>query len=282
MKKILSNLNNTIPHSVHLVNPDPQVTPKTLVIKAASDLTSALKGMVSSNGAVAEALQKFSELFTKIATAKSELAKAKEQQNNFQNHPNAHQAVPLPRVAERPSTPASSLACIGITKPKFEISAAKLATRKFPLIWLCKMANFVLGKQGKLLEYCHLIAYPKTQATWTHSYGDKLGWLAQEMLGRVTGTDTIFFIPKNKVLRARAKDITYGLITCLIRPEKTNEPNQTRLVAGGDRVHYPFNAGTPTANFLNIKLLINSMIFTPNPGQDSSQWTSRISTYVLP
>jgi hypothetical protein len=35
------------------------------------------------------------------------------------------------------------------------------------------------------------------------------------------------------------------------------------LVAGGDRVHYLFNAGTPTADLLTIKLLINSMISTP-------------------
>jgi hypothetical protein len=79
----------------------------------------------------------------------------------------------------------------------------------------------------------------------------------------VTGMDTIFFIPKDKVSRARAKDVTYGLITCLIRTEKTNEPNRTRLVAGGDRVHYPFDASTLTANLLTIKLLINSMISTP-------------------
>jgi hypothetical protein len=155
------------------------------------------------------------------------------------------------------------LACINITKPKFKISAAKLATRKFPLIWLCKMANSVIGKQGKLLEYRHLIANPKTWATWTHSYGKELGWLAQGMPGIVTGMDTIFFIPKDKVLRARAKDIMYGLITCLIRPEKINEPNRTRLVAGGDRVHYPFDADTPTADLLTVKLLINSMISTP-------------------
>jgi hypothetical protein len=77
------------------------------------------------------------------------------------------------------------------------------------------------------------------------------------------GTDTIFFIPKDKVPRARANDVKYGLITCLIRPEKTNKLNRTRLVAGGDRVHYPFNAGTPTANLLSIKLLINSVISTP-------------------
>jgi hypothetical protein len=37
---------------------------------------------------MAEVLQKFSKLFTKIATAKSELAKAKEQRNNLQHHPN--------------------------------------------------------------------------------------------------------------------------------------------------------------------------------------------------
>ncbi len=58
---------------------NPQVTPKTLVIKAALDLTSALKGTVSRDGKMAEVLQKFSKLFTKIAAAKSELAKAKEQ-----------------------------------------------------------------------------------------------------------------------------------------------------------------------------------------------------------
>jgi hypothetical protein len=62
---------------------NPQVTPKILIIKAALDLTSALKGTISCNGKTAEVLQKFSELFTKIAMAKSELAKAKVQWNNL-------------------------------------------------------------------------------------------------------------------------------------------------------------------------------------------------------
>jgi hypothetical protein len=66
---------------------NPQVTPKTLAIKAASELTGALKGLVSCNGKTAEALERFSELFTKIATAKAAIAKAKEQQNNLQTHP---------------------------------------------------------------------------------------------------------------------------------------------------------------------------------------------------
>ncbi len=35
------------------------------------------------------------------------------------------------------------------------------------------------------------------------------------------------------------------------------------MVVGGDRVHYPSNAGTPTANLLTVKILINSIISTP-------------------
>ncbi len=55
---------------------NPQVTPKTLTIKAASEITSALKGLVSRNGEMADALEKFSKLFTKIAMAKTAMAKA--------------------------------------------------------------------------------------------------------------------------------------------------------------------------------------------------------------
>ena len=78
----------------------------------------------------------------------------------------------------------------------------------------------MIGENGKLLEYRHLIANPKTRATWTHSYGNKLGRLAQGMPGQTKGTDTIFFIPRHMVSKERVRDITYGLITCLIRPEK--------------------------------------------------------------
>jgi hypothetical protein len=72
-----------------------------------------------------------------------------------------------------------------------------------------------------------------------------------------------FLHPSAQGTKKGAKDITYGLITCLVRPKKTEEPNRTKLVAGGDRVHYPFDAGTPTANLLTVKLLINSVISTP-------------------
>jgi hypothetical protein len=45
------------------------------------------------------------------------------------------------------------------------------------------------------------------------------------MLGRNTNNNTIFFIKKNQAPQNRAKGMTYGLITCLTRPEKIEEPN---------------------------------------------------------
>ena len=105
-------------------------------------------------------------------------------------------------------------------KPVFEIAAKQLSSRRIPMMWLCKLANSVLGEKGELLVYCHLISNPKTKAVWAHLYGNEIGHLAQGMPGRNKGTNTIFFIHRDQVTRDRIKDTTYGLLTCLVRPEK--------------------------------------------------------------
>jgi hypothetical protein len=102
------------------------------------------------------------------------------------------------------------------------------------MTWFFEMANSILEEKGKLLKYWHLIGNPKTKAVWAHSYGNEIGRLAQGMPGRNTGTNTIFFIRRDQIPRNRMKDTTYGLITCLVCPEKIDKPNRTRLVAGGD------------------------------------------------
>jgi hypothetical protein len=51
---------------------NPQIIPETLVMKAAAELTSALKGTVSKDAETTDALTKVSELFQKIAAAKAE------------------------------------------------------------------------------------------------------------------------------------------------------------------------------------------------------------------
>jgi hypothetical protein len=104
------------------------------------------------------------------------------------------------------------------TKPtaKFTVMPKQMSMRRLPMAWFYEMANSVIGEGGKLLEYKQLITNPKTQAKWTHSYGNKIGHLAEGMPGRNTGTNTIIFIRKNQVPMTRAKDVTYGLITCLV------------------------------------------------------------------
>ncbi len=80
---------------------NPVVSPESLVVAAAQQLTTALKGNIPAGNETAEALKKVSVLFTKIAEAKAAVAKAKEQRNRLRTHPDARQAIPLPRVAEQ-------------------------------------------------------------------------------------------------------------------------------------------------------------------------------------
>ncbi len=146
--------------------------------------------------------------------------------------------------------------------PPINVFPQQMLQLKLLMTWFCNMANSVIGDNGKLLIYCHLIVNPKTRAVWAHLHGNEIGRLAQGMPGQNTGTNTMFFIRHHQVPHDRTKDITYGLIACLIQPEKIDKPNRTRLVAGGNRVHYPGDAGTPTADLLTVKLLINSIILT--------------------
>ena len=48
---------------------------------------------------------------------------------------------------------------------------------------------------------------------------------------------------------------------CSIRPEK-KEQNRTRFTVGGDRINYPGDVATPTAEMLVAKMVFNSVIPT--------------------
>ena len=115
---------------------------------------------------------------------------------------------------------------------------------------------------GQQMEYQHLKSDPKYQETWATSYGNELGRLFQGMPGRVKGTNTAYFVHPHKIPADRWKDVTYGRIVTSYRPEKT-EPNRTRLTIGGDKINYPDDVGTPTADLLTVKHLLNSTISTP-------------------
>jgi hypothetical protein len=77
---------------------NPEVSPETIVIQAGQHLTSALQGTTLQESEMAEASKNISKLFTKIAAAKAARAKAKEQRNRLQTHPEAQCTTHLPRV----------------------------------------------------------------------------------------------------------------------------------------------------------------------------------------
>ena len=83
------------------------------------------------------------------------------------------------------------------------------------------------------------------------------------MDGHVKGTDTMFSINKHQVPLDRWKDMAYGRIVCNERPQKL-EVNRTRITVGGDKINYPDDCGTPTADLMLVKLLLNSVFSTPN------------------
>jgi hypothetical protein len=56
--------------------------------------------------------------------------------------------------------------------------------------------------------------------------------------------------------------VTYGSFSCDLKPNKA-EKERTRLTMGGDRINYPDDCGTPTADMILFKILVNSILSTP-------------------
>ena len=106
--------------------------------------------------------------------------------------------------------------------------------------------------------------YPKYKAIWGNSFGNEVGRLSQGMPGRISkekATNTMFFIAQDEIPPDRRRDVTYARVICNYRDQK-KEKERTRITMGGDRTNYPFDCGTPTAELLTIKLLLNSVIST--------------------
>jgi hypothetical protein len=116
-------------------------------------------------------------------------------------------------------------------------------------------------KTGKQMEYKDLIRDPHYQDDWMISSANELGRLAQGVGDRVKGTNTIFFITKDKVPDGRT--VTYARVVCTVRPEK-DEMNRTRITAGGNLItDYPGDVSTETAGLETVKIHWNSVLSTP-------------------
>ena len=98
---------------------------------------------------------------------------------------------------------------------------------------------------------------------WEQSLSNEWGRLAQGNDKGVKGTNTIAFILKSEV--PSDKKVTYASYVCDYRPLK-DEPYRVRITVGGDRLDYAQDAGSPAANLLETKILLNSVISDADKG----------------
>ncbi len=116
---------------------------------------------------------------------------------------------------------------------------------------------------GNLAEYREL-SNCSDKEHWHYSNTKEIGRMFQG-LGpdsyMPTGTNTLWFIDRKKI--PKHKKPTYVRVVCADRPEKSNT-RRVRWTAGGDRIVYPGNKTTKTADISTCKLLFNSVISTPN------------------
>jgi len=154
------------------------------------------------------------------------------------------------------------LSCAQGSTISFKVDPLETACHSNPIDILYEIAGAVLDEEtGDLLEYRHLIRHPVHKTIWGGAFGKEIGRLAQGLPGVVEGTDTMEFINKHEVPFDRLKDTTYARIVCNVRPEK-KDPYRCRITVGGNLINYPGDCGTPTADLLTVKLLLNSVIST--------------------
>jgi hypothetical protein len=70
-------------------------------------------------------------------------------------------------------------------------------------------------------------------------------------------------VNKQEIPKDHQGDVTHGRIVCVYQDSKKDK-YRTRITMGGNLINYPGNCGTPTADLLTVKLLLNSIISTPN------------------
>ena len=273
----------------------PTLTTADALLKAAHDMATALLGGINTTNETAEALEKLMDIYKTNAKAEKLLEEearpqrvrmknAKQQRvdreakqagellssniisqdvESTDEPPQNNAPASNTRSKSRSLTQEVMLMTMEMSSKATTFTPRQAASRQFPSEFIMEYAGAVLdGATGNLLEYRHLIKDPRYKEIWGVSFGDEIGRLAQGLKGRVEGTNTIFFIHKHQVPYDRRKDVTYDRICCNVRPEKA-DPNRTRLTAGGNLINHPGDCGTPTADLLTVKMLLNSIVSTP-------------------
>ena len=129
-------------------------------------------------------------------------------------------------------------------------------------IHYCLHGTAINPDTGTIADYAEL-STSRDGPAWIASMTDEFGRLCQGLgpnSDMPTGSETMFFIPKHSIPKGRT--VTYARVVCADRPEKTN-PKRVRITCGGDRIEFPGDVSTKTADIVTVKVLLNSVISTP-------------------
>jgi hypothetical protein len=127
-----------------------------------------------------------------------------------------------------------------------------------------KIAQLIHDKETNTYPtYRQLLHHPKYKVSWAKSAANEFGQIAQGPKDdRVKGTNPIKFIRKDQVPNGRMKDVMYSSFNCDFKLNK-EEKECMRLTAGGDRINYPGNYGTPTADKILFQILSSTVSYPP-------------------
>ena len=114
----------------------------------------------------------------------------------------------------------------------------------------------IYDASGKRLTIDKLIKGDNKE-TWLRSLSMEFGRLAQGNIHGVQSTDTIDFIAYHEV--PSNEKVTYAQCVCDHRPLKP-EKFRVRIVVGGDKLDCHIDAGAPSTNLAEFKMLVNSVI----------------------
>ena len=243
-------------------------------IQAAEDLITVLNNPEPSSPFLAfgdeqkNALQTLANIF-KVSLPKPTINQnALQQEKQVTSLPRVVDPTPLPRV-QTPTPIPTTAQPTSSYQPSHRYNTRLQRQRQqrnhqinAAIAYTQALANPVLDPDsGKLLEYRDLIK-GKDKIVWERGMSNEMGRLAQGVGTRMPhGTDTIKFIKYSDM--PTNKKPTYARIVSELRPHKP-DPFRIRITAGGNLIVYLDDKSQPTSDIVTAKILLNSVLSTPN------------------